>query len=211
MIDTAPDLRQQALRYGIKRIDAVLYTHAHADHLHGIDDLRAFNFLQWAPIPVFGNAYTIERIKSMFDYIFDEHRSEGGGKPMIETNVVRAGVAFKAAGVEIEPLRVLHGSMEILAYRIGPFAYLTDVSHIPPETAERIRGIDLLVLDALRYKPHPTHMNFEQAIEAAHEIGAKRTLLTHLSHAADHKELADMLPEGIEPSYDGMEITLEEK
>ena len=209
LIDTAPDLRQQALLYGIKRIDAVLYTHAHADHIHGIDDLRAFNFLQWAPIPVYGDEATINRIRSMFDYIFDQKRSEGGGKPMVETNVVDG--EFEAAGVKIEPLRVFHGSMEIFAYRIGSFAYMSDVSVIPPETMDRIRGIELLVLDALRYEKHPTHMNFEQAIEAAGQIGAKRTLLTHFSHVVDHDQAIAKLPDGIEPAYDGMEIILEEK
>jgi len=209
LIDTAPDLRQQALQFGVNRLDAVLYTHDHADHLHGIDDLRAFNFIQWAQIPVYGNIETIERIRKLFDYIFDPNRSEGGGKPMIETCVITG--PFEVKGVKIEPLRVFHGSKEILAFRIGPFAYLTDVSSIPSETIDRIRGVDLLVLDALRHKAHPTHMNFEQAVACAKEIGARRTLLTHFSHSATHKEISEMMPEGIEPAYDGMEIILDEK
>jgi len=209
LIDTSPDLRQQALRYGVKRVDAVLYTHTHADHLHGIDDLRAFNFIQWAPIPIYGDLKTIKHIRRMFDYIFDERRSEGGGKPVIETNVIDG--PFEAAGVEVEPLKIFHGTMEILAYRIGGFAYLTDASKIPPETIEKIRGLDLVALDALRYKKHPTHMNFEQAVRAAGEIGAKHTILTHFSHAVEHEEATRMLPDSIEPAYDGMEIILEEK
>jgi len=207
LIDTSPDLRQQALVHGITRIDAVLYTHAHADHLHGIDDLRSFNFIQGKPIPVYGNLKTMERVRLLFDYIFQGGRGEGGGKPMIETNVIDG--PFDVAGVHIEPLHVLHGTMEILAYRIGGFAYLTDVSHIPEKAMERIRGLKLVVLDALRYKPHPTHMNFEQAMEAARAIGADRTLFTHFSHAVDQEEAEKMLPPGMEPAYDGMEIHLE--
>ncbi len=209
LIDTSPDLRQQALAYGITRIDAVLYTHAHADHVHGIDDLRSFNFIQGEPIPVYGNRETMERVRLLFDYIFQGGPGEGGGKPMIETNVIEG--PFDVDGAHIEPLYVYHGAMEILAYRIGQFAYLTDVSHIPEKAMERIKGPELVILDALRYKAHPTHMNFDQAIEAAREIGANRTLFTHFSHAVEHEEAQRMLPPGMELAYDGLEIQLEDE
>jgi len=209
LIDTSPDLRQQALAYGITRIDAVLYTHAHADHVHGIDELRSFNFIQGAPIPVYGNRETMERVRLLFDYIFQGGPGEGGGKPMIDINVIDG--PFEVAGAHVEPLEVFHGTMQILAYRIGNFAYLTDVSHIPEKAMERIKGLEVVVLDALRYKPHPTHMNIEQAIEAAREIGAGRTLFTHFSHAVDYGEAQKMLPPGMEPAYDGLEIQLEDE
>ena len=206
LIDTATDLRQQALLYGITRVDAVIYTHDHADHLHGIDELRAFNFIQWRPIPVYGNPKTIQRIRDSFGYIFDGNR-EGGGKPLIELHEING--RFEAAGVPIEPLLVWHGSQQILGFRIADFAYLTDASRVPPETIEAVRGVEVVVLDALQQKEHPTHMNFDQAIAVANEIGAKRTLLTHMAHKVDHETTNASLPKGIELAYDGLEIIIE--
>lgn len=205
LIDTAPDLRQQALRYGFKRIDAVLYTHDHADHIHGIDELRSFNFLQWSAIPIYAGRKVIERIKKSFMYIFEE-QLEGGGKPVITLHEIDS--SFEAAGTRIEPLPVWHGSQKIFGYKIGEFAYISDVSKIPDETITLIKKIKVVVLDALREKEHSTHMNFSQAIETAKLIGAKRTFFTHMGHSVDHASTSAKLPPGMELAYDGLEIIL---
>lgn len=205
LIDTSPDLRQQALKYGFKRIDAVLYTHDHADHIHGIDELRSFNFLQWSAIPIYAGRKVLERIKVSFMYIFEE-QLEGGGKPLITLHEING--SFQTAGVYIEPLPVWHGSQMIFGYKIGDFAYISDVSKIPEETIALIKNIKVVVLDALRENEHSTHMNFSQAIETAKIIGAQRTLFTHMGHSVDHETANSRLPQGMELAYDGLEIIL---
>lgn len=206
LIDTTTDLRGQALSNGLERVDAVLYTHAHADHIHGIDDLRAFNLAAGGhAIPCYGNAETIGRIRSIFEYIF---RVDGrdGWKPNLTTTEVLS--EFGLFGDRIVPIEIMHGEAVILGYRIGPFAYLTDCSAIPPGSMEKLRGLEVLILGALRQKPHPTHFSIKQAIEASAAIGPQRTIFTHLGHNLDYGRDSAALPEGFELAYDGMVIDL---
>ncbi len=203
LIDTSTDLRTQSLRNGLKRIDAVLLTHPHADHIHGIDDLRAFNMVQDGPIPCYGSAYTIERVKVMFDYIFAEE-SVQGWRPNLTATVVDSN--FKINGLEVTPIEIYHGKIPIFGFRTGKAAYLTDCSSIPERSIEKLQGLDVLVLGALRRTPHPTHMSIDEAIEASKLIGATRTVLTHLSHAIDYEVENKALPDGIELAYDSMSI-----
>lgn len=203
LVDTSTDLRLQALREGIDRIDAVLYTHAHADHLHGIDDLRPFNLNSRAPIPIYGNPATLQRVRQTFDYIFSD---EGGNgyRPRLETHPVTA--PFDLFGLRIGPVPLRHGRGSSLGYRIGPFAYLTDCNAIPPASAGELQGVEVLVIDALRFTPHDTHFNIPQAIAAGRSLGARRILLTHLSHDVDYGRHSEELPPGAEFAYDGQRL-----
>lgn len=206
LIDTATDLRQQVLREKIGHIDAVLFTHTHADHIHGIDDLRSFNIVSGQAIPIFGSRETLAVIRRNFGYIFDDDL-EPGYRPRLETRTIDG--PFDLFGLAVEPLTLQHGSGVSLGYRVGSFAYLVDCSAIPDEAAARLRNIETLVIDALRFRPHTTHFNIAQAIEAAGRIGARRTLLTHLSHEVDHARHAAQLPSGVELAYDGQRIEVE--
>lgn len=208
LIDTATDLRQQALRENIRHIDAVLYTHSHADHMHGIDDLRGFNFRHHGPIPLYGSPRTLERARDNFNYIFADVENPGY-VPRLSLNPVET--EFSLFGLTIIPIPLLHGGMQAFGYRIGPFAYLTDCNDIPEESLPLLEKLELLVLDGLRFKPHNTHFNIPQAIEMAQNIGARQTLLTHLSHEVDHPRHNPQLPEGIGLAYDGQKFALEMK
>jgi len=201
LIDTATDLREQALRHGIRRIDAVLYTHAHADHILGLDELRLYNWRQRGAIPVYGSPKTIEALRKTFWYVFDDQPVEST-KPAIETHTVDG--PFTLLGRRIVPVPLYHGSMPILGFRIGRMAYLTDVSRIPEASYSMLGDLDLLVLNALRERPHPTHLTIDQAIAEAERIGAQRTVLTHLSHEVHHATHSARLPRGVELTYDGM-------
>jgi len=205
VVDTSPDFREQALRFGIERVDAVLYTHPHADHVFGLDDLRPFNFRQRATIPCYGSAPTLARLRQIFAYVF-EPGEEGGGKPRLE--LIEVDAPFGLFGVEVVPVPVEHGSMPVLGYRLGPFAVVTDVHRIPEEGFARLAGVEVLVLSALRYRPHPTHFNFEQAIAVAARIGARRTIFTHLAHDVDHGAPQIALPAGVEIGWDGLVVEL---
>ncbi len=206
LIDTATDLRQQVLREKISRIDAVLYTHTHADHIHGIDDLRSFNITSGQAIPVFGSPETLAVIRRNFGYIFDDEL-EPGYRPRLQTREIDG--PFELFGLGIEPLTLQHGSGLSLGYRIGPFAYLVDCSAVPQETLLRLEGVETLVIDALRFRPHTTHFNIAQALAVADRLGARRTVLTHLSHEVDHPRHASELPPGVELAYDGQRIEVE--
>jgi phosphoribosyl 1,2-cyclic phosphate phosphodiesterase len=201
LVDTPTDLRAQALRFGLPRVDAVLFTHAHADHVFGLDDVRIFNFRQRAAIPCYGSETTLAHIRRMFAYVF-EAGQEGGGKPQLELIPVEA--PFELLGRTVVPVPVWHGQLEVYGYRIGSFAYVTDTNLIPEESFELLAGVEILVLDALRYRPHPTHFSFEEALAAAARVGARRTIFTHLTHEVDHDSLAMPLPPGVELGYDGL-------
>lgn len=201
VIDTSPDFRRQALTHDLRRLDAVLYTHSHADHVYGLDDVRIFNFLQRSEVPCYGSPETLERIRRYFAYVFEDTQ-EGGGKPRLRLVPVRE--PFEVVGRRVVPVPVWHGRMEVYGYRVGGFALVTDVSTIPEESYDLLRGLDVLVLGALRYRPHPTHLNFEQAFAVARRIGARRTLLTHIAHEVDHTAPAVPLPEGVEIAHDGL-------
>ena len=200
LVDTSTDLRQQALREDIRHIDAVFYTHSHADHLHGIDDLRAFNLTVKKPIPIYGSTATLAHIKHSFGYIFQHHEKS--------TFIPRLQLSPMPAQIDIGPLTMIavplqHGSGKSTGYRCGPIAYLTDCNAIPEQSLTLLSDLELLILDGLRYKPHQTHFSIPQAIEMAQRIGAKRTLLTHLSHDIDHLQVNAQLPAGIELAHDG--------
>lgn len=205
LIDSSTDLRFQALREGITRLDAVLYTHSHADHTHGIDDLRTFNFINNMVIPCYGNELTINNLKNNFRYIFDGVHS-AGGKPKLKLNLVENDFDFE--GINITPVEINHARWMILGYRIGNFAYLTDCSGIPEESIEKLQDLDLLILSALRYREHPAHFNIEQAVEMAQKINSKLTVFTHMGHEVEYEKLLAELPDNIVPAYDGMEVQL---
>lgn len=207
LIDTSTDLRFQALRHGITRIDAVLYTHSHADHTHGIDELRVFNFVNKMVIPCYGNRQTLKNIEKNFKYIFDGANS-AGGKPKLLLNTVSQ--EFDIDGVPIIPVNIYHDNWTILGYRIGNIAYLTDCSGIPEESWDKLRDLDVLILSALRYRPHKAHFNVEQAVETAGIINPKLTVFTHMGHEIEYETLLKELPESMVPGYDGMEIELDE-
>lgn len=211
LIDTPPELRLQLLRANISRVDAVLYTHEHADHVNGIDDLRVFSVKQHHPLTCYGPAEALERVRHGFSYIFDDARPfEGTSKPRLELCAVEPGVARQIAGVSVLPLAFEHGFIRVFGYRFGPVAYLTDVKAVPEEARQQLRGLKLLVLNALWWRHHPTHLSIGEAIETAQAIGAEQTLFTHLTHETGHAELAGQLPAGISPAYDGLTIEVSE-
>jgi len=205
LIDTSTDLRQQALREDIRHIDAVFYTHSHADHMHGIDDLRGFNLHSKQSIPLYGSEQTLTTIRNSFSYIFDQSE-QASYIPRLNLNPINKPVEM--FGLEIVPIAMQHGQMETFGYRCGPFAYLTDCNVIPPSSLELLDDLEVLILDGLRFTPHPTHFNIPQAIEMAKQIGAKQTLLTHLSHEVDHPVHDQQLPDGINLAYDGQQFNL---
>jgi phosphoribosyl 1,2-cyclic phosphate phosphodiesterase len=210
LIDTPPELRTQLIAAGVGRVDAVLYTHEHADHVSAIDDLRIFSLTQRRRIPVFAHRDTARFLRASYRYIFDESMVPvpGTSTPRLELTTVEPGTPFQAAGLEILPLAFEHGQSTVLGYRIGRMAYLTDVKAVPPAAREQLRGLDVLVLNALWWRPHPTHLSIPDAIETATDLGAGRTLLTHLTHETGHADLAAKLPKGIEPGYDGLSMEI---
>jgi phosphoribosyl 1,2-cyclic phosphate phosphodiesterase len=203
LIDTTPDLRLQLLRDPIPRLDFVLLTHSHADHLMGLDDIRPFNFRQRESIAAYTNAQTAKAVRRAFSYIWDASSQIGGGKPQLE--LVEVDDTFSRDGIEITPIPVEHGDWTILGFRIGKFAYITDTNGIPPASMELLRGVEILALDGLRIAPrHPTHWVISQAVEAAEKIGARETWLIHLTHEVDHEEVEATLPRGVGLAYDGL-------
>jgi len=203
LVDTSTDLRQQALRETLARIDAVVYTHAHADHIFGLDDIRMFNWVLGGPMPVYGSGPTLDALRRTFWYVFEDVEA-GGGKPLVALHAVEA--PFELFGRVVTPVPLWHGRLPILGYRIGRFAYLTDVSEIPEPSYALLHDLDVLVLSALRHRPHPTHFHLARAIEEAVRIGAARTLFTHLAHEISHAAVSRDLPPGIELAYDGLRL-----
>ncbi|HAR42006.1 MAG TPA: MBL fold metallo-hydrolase [Bdellovibrionales bacterium] len=209
LLDTSTDFRAQALRTRIPRIDAVFYTHPHADHIHGIDDLRSFNFIQKESIPLYGNQWTCDEMREKFKYIFSPRPVEGGGIPQLTLNTITtASKSLKVSGVKVVPISLKHGSRETVGYRFESIAYLTDCSYIPISSIERLRGLEVLVLDCLRIEPHQTHLNLEQALGVIRELKPKRTYLTHLGHDFDYVKTSKALPKGVALAYDGLKISL---
>lgn len=207
LIDTSTDLRQQALRAKIPRIDAVLFTHPHADHCHGIDELRSYNFLQNGSIPAYGNAWTSQELLSKFEYVFKAGPVEGGGKPQLDFKLIDSKVeSFEVAGIPVTPISLQHGSKECLGYRFDSVAYITDCSYIASSSLDRLKGLSVLVLDCLRLEKHGTHFNLDQALEAISQLRPKKTFLTHLGHDFDYTRWAKKLPKGISLAYDGLKI-----
>jgi len=205
LIDTTPDLRSQALAQEVDRVDAILFTHCHADHVMGLDEVRRFNVLQRSAIPCYGDARTLHEVRRTFAYIF-ESRDEGGGIPLIF--LYPLGGPFSIGGEEITPVPVWHGQREILAFRIRNFAYLTDCSGIPESSWPLLEGLDTLVIDALRHRPHPTHFTVEQALEVSARLSPRKTWLTHICHDLPHAATNASLPAGVELAYDGLRIDI---
>ena len=204
LIDTATDFRQQALREGLEQVDAVLFSHTHADHLHGIDDLRTFT-LGGEAIPVFGSAEAMATIQRAFAYIFTDE-TEPGFRPRLNLKAVAG--PFPLFGCIVTPVPLQHGPGMAFGYRVGNLAYLTDCNAIPEASLALLAGVELLVIDALRFTPHASHFHVAAAIAAARRIGARRTLLTHLSHEVDYQRHTPGLPAGVEFAYDGLTTTL---
>ena len=206
LIDTSADYRQQMIRSGIKRLDAVLYTHHHVDHILGMDDLRSFNLLNNMSIPLYGMNETIANLQRIFRYAFEVHEYVSS-LPRLTVNIIDE-QPFSVAGVPVIPVPLLHGRLPVLGFRFGDFAYCTDVSAIPEASYVLLKGLKILILGALRHKPHPTHFTIDQAIVEAQKIGAEQTYFTHLSHAILHDETEAELPPNIHLAYDGLKFEL---
>ena len=202
LVDTSTDLRAQALRFKVTRVDAILYTHSHADHVLGFDELRRFNAIQDGDLPAYGDEGTLADLRRMFTYAFEDPAPVGGGVPRIRLH--RVDGPFRLGGATCVPVPIMHGPRPILGYRIGRFAYLTDCSEIPGSSLPLLEGLDVLVVSALRHRPHPTHFSLSQAVEAAGRVGAERTFFTHMCHDLGHAETSARLPAGVELAYDGL-------
>lgn len=205
LIDTATDFRQQALREGLEQVDSVLYTHAHADHVHGIDDLRTFTLMTGKAIPVYAARDVLDRIQGLFSYIFSDVDTPGY-RPRLQVNEVNG--PFELFGQKVTPLPLVHGPGESLGYRVGNLAYVVDCSAIPDSSWALLEGLEVLVIDALRFREHESHLSISAAIEVARQLRVPKTLLTHLTHDVDYPRHSADLPEGIEFAYDGQTITL---
>ncbi len=209
VIDTTPDFRQQVLRAHLRRLDAILYTHAHADHIMGLDDVRPFNFMQRERIPIYAAPEAMQTIQGCFQYIFEQKETQSS-VPKIEPHLFNS-APIDLFGMQFEPLRLNHGRGTTHGFRFANCAYLTDHSDIPQESIERLRNLDVLFLDALRHKPHPTHTTIDRAVEWVNLLRPNRAFLTHMSHDILHARTEELLPPNVHLAYDGLEITLEER
>jgi phosphoribosyl 1,2-cyclic phosphate phosphodiesterase len=211
LVDTPPDLRLQLLAAGVQRVDAVWFTHDHADHTHGIDDLRVFSVRLRQRVPAFADPVTAASLRRKFAYIFDDDYQppQGTTKPEIALCEFEPAGTASVAGFAFRPLELPHGDMRVYGFRTGRLGYVTDAKTIPDRALEALRGVSVLVLNALWFgDPHPTHFNVEEAVAMARQLGAGRTYLTHLTHRLRHADLAGALPPDIQPAYDGLEITI---
>ena len=203
LVDTAPEFRLQALAAGIDGLEAVLWTHAHADHLHGLDDLRA---LTWnRPVPGYASAETISEIGARFDYLW-KVTQKGGGKAKVNLHPVAPGEEVAVGPLVFHPVPVLHGRLTVYGWRCGPVAYVTDASLIPADSYRLLEDLDILIVGALRFKEHPTHFTVGRALEEIKKIRPNRAYLTHISHEASHRQLMKAVPRGVQPARDGMVI-----
>lgn len=212
LIDTTPDLRHQMIRHQVSRIDGVVYTHNHADHIFGIDDLRRFNAVMGEPIDIFAEPRVIEGLRQSFGYIFNPARNINSSfVPSLIPHPITADQRFELAGRSWLPVRLLHGKLPIVGFRVGSFAYCTDCSAIPPETWPLLEGLDVLVIDALRYRHHPTHMTVDQALAVVDQLRPGRAYLTHIAHEIRHADLEAHLPDHVILGYDGLNIEVQSR
>jgi phosphoribosyl 1,2-cyclic phosphate phosphodiesterase len=211
LIDTPPELRLQLIAAGVSRVDAILFTHDHADHVHGIDDIRALSDRNDVPIDMYGPPETMERLARRFAYIFDDSIKAlpGTSKPEGRAHSVVAGQTIHIGDVDVIPVAVPHGSASVYGYRIGNLGYITDAKELPDEAVRAFRGVTVLVLNALFRTPHPTHLSVSEAVAAAKKVGARQTWLTHLTHRTGHAELEAELPAGIAPAFDGLTVQID--
>jgi phosphoribosyl 1,2-cyclic phosphate phosphodiesterase len=210
LIDTPTELRLQLLRAGLDRVDAVLFTHGHADHTHGIDDLRAVTAVSGVHLPMYASREMVDHLTEKFAYIFDDSIQPlpGSSKPQGRAIVLAPGETVRIAGVDVTAVQLPHGAMSVFAYRIGPLAYVTDAKAVPEAALVLLRGARVLVLNMLFRVPHPAHLSLPEALRVARAVGAERTYLTHLTHDNLHAELEAELPAGVMPAYDGLTITV---
>ncbi len=207
VIDSGPDFRQQMLRAGINRLSGVLLTHEHNDHIIGLDDIRPFNFMQKSDMPVYATARVADELRSRFSYIFESNPYPGA--PQVKIIPIHKDTAFTLIGHTVTPIQVMHGKMPALGFRIGDFAYLTDMHTISKQEFEKLKGLRVLTVSALHHKPHHSHMNLEQAIAFARRVGAEETYFIHISHRMGlHRDIDAILPAGITMAYDGLQIQL---
>jgi phosphoribosyl 1,2-cyclic phosphate phosphodiesterase len=209
LVDTPPDLREQCLDAGVDRIDALIYTHAHADHVNGIDDLRALNFLMDRVIDAYGDALVLGRIRERFDYAFQAPEPAlGWWRPALRPIVVDG--PFAIGGLEFRPFEQVHGRLPSWGFRVGPFAYSPDVKELPLRALAELEGVEVWLVDCLRDRPHPTHAHLEQTLAWIERIKPRHAILTHMNHELDYHDLRRRLPEGVEPAYDGMVLTIDD-
>jgi len=206
LVDTSTDLRQQALTHRLSRVDAILFTHSHADHIMGLDEVRRFNVLQRSAIRAFADARTEADIRRTFNYVFDPPAQKCGGVPQIELAVIDGPLAI--GGIAVTPVPIWHGQRPILGFRLGSFAYLTDCSGIPEDSYALLEALDVLVLDALRHRPHPTHYTVAEALTAIDRIKPRRALLTHICHDLPHAATNESLPPNVQLAHDGLALDI---
>lgn len=205
LFDAGPDLRQQALAVGLRRVDAVLLTHSHSDHIAGLDDLRPLNFAQRSAIPLYGSAATLDAVRERFSYAFI-NGSEGSTRPALDLVEIQPAAQFQIGPVQVLPFDVLHGTWTITGFRIGRLGYVTDASCIPPASLESLRGLDVLVLNALRLTAHPTHFTVDQARQIVAELRPRRALLVHMTHDLEHEAVNATLPGNLRLAHDGQVV-----
>jgi len=210
LIDTPPELRLQLVQAGIDRVDAVFFTHDHADHIHGIDDVRAITVRQQNPLPMYAEPEVLARLAQRFPYVFDQRMRPlpGTSKPEGDARPIRDGDVVQVGDAAVEAIALPHGAMQVLAYRTGHLGYVTDAKSVPDAALDRLRGVKILVLNALFRRPHPTHLSIAEAVEVAAAVGAERTYLIHLTHETSHAELEAELPPSVRPAYDGLVVEI---
>ena len=206
LVDTATDLRAQALACDVRRVDAILFTHSHADHVLGLDEVRRYNAMQRSPIGCYGDAQTLADLRCIFSYIFEPPRQRGGGLP--ELTLFNIAGPFTMGGVEIVPVPLFHGRLPVLGFRIGRFAYLTDCNRIPDESWLLLDGVRVVILDALRDRPHSTHFSVSEALDVLARLKPERAYFTHICHDLPHAATCARLPHGVELSYDGLVLNI---
>ena len=204
IIDTSVDFRMQMLRYNVRRVDAIVYTHPHVDHILGLDDVYPYNVWSGKAIPIYASPHTLRELKLTFRHLFEEKRYPG----VPSVDLIAIDGPFQIADLRFHPVEVLHGKLPILGFRLSHFAYITDVSNIPEESWEKLQGVEYLVLDGLRYKTHPAHFSLSEAAQVAERLEAKKTYLVHMSHDVDHDEGNDSLPDSVRLAYDGLVLEI---